>query len=45
VVVIVISGRPMIVNDVLPQADAIVAAFLPGTEGQEGITDVVVWRL
>ncbi|MBN1906548.1 MAG: glycoside hydrolase family 3 C-terminal domain-containing protein [Deltaproteobacteria bacterium] len=40
VVVIVISGRPMIVNDILPQADAIVAAFLPGTEGQ-GITDVL----
>jgi beta-glucosidase len=40
VVVIVISGRPMIVNDILPQADALVAAFLPGTEGQ-GITDVL----
>ncbi len=40
VVVIVISGRPMIVNDILPRADALVAAFLPGTEGQ-GITDVL----
>ncbi|NLA76143.1 MAG: beta-glucosidase, partial [Deltaproteobacteria bacterium] len=40
VVVIVISGRPMIVNDILPLADALVAAFLPGTEG-EGITDVL----
>ncbi len=40
VAVIVISGRPMIVNDILPSADALVAAFLPGTEGQ-GITDVL----
>jgi beta-glucosidase len=40
VVVIIISGRPMIVNDILSQADALVAAFLPGTEGQ-GITDVL----
>jgi len=33
VVVIPISGRPMIINDVLPQADAFLAAFLPGGEG------------
>jgi beta-glucosidase len=30
----------MIVNGILPQADVLVAAFLPGTEGQ-GITDVL----
>jgi beta-glucosidase len=40
VAVILISGRPMIVNDVLQQADAFVAAFLPGTEGQ-GVADVL----
>jgi beta-glucosidase len=40
VVVILISGRPMIINDILGQADAIIAAWLPGTEGQ-GVTDVV----
>jgi beta-glucosidase len=40
VVVILISGRPMIITDVLPQADAFLAAFLPGTEGQ-GIADVL----
>jgi len=39
VVVLVISGRPLIVNEILPQADALLAAFLPGTEGQ-GIADV-----
>jgi beta-glucosidase len=40
VVVLVISGRPMIVNDILPQSDALLAAFLPGTEG-DGIADVL----
>jgi beta-glucosidase len=40
VVVIVVSGRPMVLGDVLDQADAIVAAWLPGTEGQ-GVADVL----
>jgi beta-glucosidase len=40
VVVILIAGRPMIITDLLPQTDALLAAFLPGTEGQ-GITDVL----
>jgi beta-glucosidase len=40
VAVILIAGRPMIITDVLPQADAFLAAFLPGTEGQ-GITDIL----
>lgn len=40
VVVIVFSGRPLILDPILDQADAIVAAWLPGTEG-EGITDVL----
>lgn len=40
VVVVLISGRPMIVNDALQQSDAFVAAWLPGTEG-DGIADVL----
>jgi beta-glucosidase len=40
VVVVLFSGRPMILGGVLEQADALVAAWLPGTEGQ-GITDVL----
>jgi len=39
-VVILFSGRPMILNEVLDQADALLAAWLPGTEGQ-GIADVL----
>lgn len=39
-IVILFSGRPLIINDQLNQSAAFVAAWLPGTEG-EGITDVL----
>jgi beta-glucosidase len=40
VVMIVYSGRPLLLGDAMNQADAVVAAWLPGTEGQ-GIADVL----
>jgi beta-glucosidase len=40
VVVVVVSGRPLILGDVKDQAASIVAAWLPGTEGQ-GVADVL----
>jgi beta-glucosidase len=40
VTVILISGRPMIVTEEFGKADAFVAAWLPGTEG-EGVADVL----
>ena len=40
-VVILISGRPLIITEHLPDWDALVAAWLPGTEGQ-GIADVLL---
>ncbi len=39
-VVVLISGRPMIIGEALDNADAFVAAWLPGTEGQ-GVADVL----
>jgi beta-glucosidase len=39
-VVILISGRPMIVEAVLPFTDVLFAAWLPGTEG-DGIADIL----
>ncbi|WP_214481175.1 glycoside hydrolase family 3 N-terminal domain-containing protein [Bacillus sp. SM2101] len=39
-VVILVSGRPMIVTDQLENWDAFIAAWLPGTEGQ-GVSDVL----
>ena len=40
VVIVLFSGRPLIINDALEQADAFVAAWLPGTEGL-GVADVL----
>jgi beta-glucosidase len=40
VVVVVVSGRPLILGDAVDMADALVAAWLPGTEGQ-GVADVL----
>lgn len=39
-VVIVVSGRPLVVEPYLASVDALVAAWLPGSEGQ-GVADVL----
>ncbi|MBK6913179.1 MAG: glycoside hydrolase family 3 C-terminal domain-containing protein [Ignavibacteriales bacterium] len=39
-VIILISGRPLILGNVIDDCDAFVAAWLPGTEGQ-GVADVL----
>jgi beta-glucosidase len=40
IVVILISGRPMVIAEGLNASDAFIAAWLPGTEGQ-GVADVL----
>ena len=40
VVVVLISGRPMFLDNVLNDADAVIAAWLPGSEGA-GVADVL----
>jgi beta-glucosidase len=40
VAVVLVSGRPMVIDQVIDQVDAFVAAWLPGTEGQ-GVADVL----
>ncbi|KAF7148887.1 hypothetical protein RHSIM_Rhsim03G0055400 [Rhododendron simsii] len=39
-VVIIISGRPVVIQPYLASIDALIAAWLPGTEGQ-GVADVL----
>jgi beta-glucosidase len=41
IVVVLVSGRPMIIADQLDDWDALVAAWLPGTEG-DGVADVLL---
>ena len=40
VVVVLISGRPLVVTDQIEQSDAFIAAWLPGSEG-DGVADVL----
>lgn len=40
VVVVLVSGRPLVTNSEIDKASAFVAAWLPGSEGQ-GVTDVL----
>ena len=39
-IVILLSGRPMIISDIVEASDAFLAAWLPGTEGN-GISDII----
>ncbi|MGW1271468.1 glycoside hydrolase family 3 N-terminal domain-containing protein, partial [Streptomyces sp. NPDC002491] len=41
--VLVVSGRPQLIGDRLGQIDALVASWLPGTEG-DGVADVLYGR-
>ena len=41
IVVVFLSGRPMFTSSLINQADAFVAAWLPGTQGK-GVADVLV---
>jgi beta-glucosidase len=40
VVAVILSGRPVFIEEIMGNADAIVAAWLPGTEG-DGVADVL----
>jgi beta-glucosidase len=40
IVVVLLSGRPMMINEVLRQCDSFIAAWLPGSEGL-GVADVL----
>ena len=40
-IVVILSGRPVMLDRLLPDADAVVAAWLPGTEGA-GVADVLL---
>jgi beta-glucosidase len=42
VVVVIYSGRPITLDGIANQADAVIAAWLPGTEAGPGLADVLL---
>ena len=42
VVSVLLSGRPLIIEELLSLSDATIAAWLPGTSGGQGIVDAIV---
>jgi beta-glucosidase len=40
-VTVLLSGRPMIINDLMNESSAFISAFLPGTSGGQGIVDSI----
>jgi beta-glucosidase len=43
-IVVLVSGRPLILTEQLPLIDGLVAAWLPGSEGQ-GVSDGLFGRV
>ena len=41
IVLVLVEGRPRIIRDIEPLADAVVMAYLPGDEGGRAISDVI----
>lgn len=39
-IIVTISGRPLLMNDEIKQADSVIASWLPGSEG-DGVADVL----
>jgi len=39
---VLLSGRPMLIDDLLSTSDSVLAAWLPGTSGGQGIVDAIV---
>lgn len=38
---VLLSGRPMIINELLSESSAFISGFLPGTSGGQGIVDAI----
>lgn len=39
-----LSGRPLLLDEILAASDAVLAAWLPGTSGGQGIVNAIVGK-
>lgn len=44
-VVVLVAGRPLVLGDLVRQADALVMAYLPGSEAGRAVADVIFGRV
>lgn len=41
---VLLSGRPLLIDDLLASSDTVLAAWLPGTSGGQGIVNAIVGK-
>lgn len=41
---VLLSGRPLLIDDILTASDSVLAAWLPGTSGGQGIINAIVGK-
>jgi len=41
---VILAGRPMLIENVLNESSAVLAAWLPGTSGGEGIVNAITGK-
>ncbi len=41
IVLVLVEGRPKIISDIVPLADAVIQCYLPGDQGGQALSDII----